>query len=164
MPDDFGRAREIIRAIGTEYLGEKLHTWDEVFESPDGVLWTAEMAGRVAGFACSGRVDRGVVLFHTDIVDPQLQRSGIGTALTLLRLATLDAEAVKMIVLQSTGHSMPFYQRFGFRAAEERHQDAVSKVWLRWMLLDFSEELARSAWRALDAAGVGTPFGRGDRW
>ncbi len=158
VPADAARGCEIVRSIGSEILGEKLHTWDEAFDSPNGNLWTAELAGQAAGFGCANVLEKGVVLLHSDVVDPAAQRQGIGSALTLLRLAILDEEEVSFVVLQSTDHSRPFYERFGFRAQDDQHIDPVSKVPLRWMSLKFSAHLAESAQAALGQAGVKTPL------
>lgn len=49
------------------------------------------------------------------LVSPGCQRSGIGTALVLARLALLKKEVVYRVFISAVAKSFGFYQRFGFR-------------------------------------------------
>jgi GNAT superfamily N-acetyltransferase len=113
-PSDYDRAVEIIRAIGHQYLGRNLASWDAVFQRQDGLIWAAVFGEVPIAFA--GRLDygEGVTCLHTDIVHPDYQRRGIGTLLCLTRIASIDTEAFDVLGVYATEHSTPFYQRFGF--------------------------------------------------
>ena len=139
---DYDHAYRIIRAIGEQKLGRNLRLWDEIFVSPTGYIWTALIGGRPVGFGCMDCYEEGTMTLHTDVVDPEYQRQGIGTALVLARLNTLDPAHFSQAILLATEHSRAFYERFGFEAEGMATYDPMADYTVQSMLLPFDDDVA----------------------
>ncbi len=150
---DLGSAQGIIRAIGTERLGQDLRSWDQVYHSTDGVIWTALYGDAVVGFGGIS-IYQEISFLHSDIVHPDAQGLGIGTALVLVRLATTDFTEQGRVGLAATEYSYSFYQRFGFEPVSEGNTDPSSSFQLFPMERTFSEQDGYEAWRVLEVAGA----------
>jgi len=107
----------------------------------------------VVGFA--GQTDHeDFILFHSDIVHPDAQGLGIGTALVLARIATTVFAKETQVGLLATEYSRGFYERFGFQKSGEGQEDSASKIHLFPMHRMFSDTDGDNAWRILDSSGV----------
>jgi len=86
---------------------------------PDG-FWNATMNGDVAGMV--GAVRYGPAAYVSMmVVDPALQRRGIGHALMKALLADLDRHDCTTVMLESTEEGMPLYRSFGFEVQGTTH-------------------------------------------
>lgn len=151
---DFDAVYETIRQIGEGVLGKGLRAWDEAFSAPNGLLWTAEIGGVPIGFAGSQEYGNGVMVFHSDLVNPDHQRNGVGSALVLARLATTDANAIDELGILATEFSRPFYERFGFCVEQEPVTDPFTKVTIYQMARSFHQALSDEAWSLLSGCRV----------
>jgi ribosomal protein S18 acetylase RimI-like enzyme len=92
--------------------------------------------GRIV--ACGGHAlepDGRTVSLCWGMVDPGLQRTGIGTALTLARLeAARSLPGTARIRLDTSQHTQGFYARFGFEA-EAVTQDGYAPGLDRWEMI-----------------------------
>lgn len=150
---DFDSARGIIRAIGSDRLGRDLRGWDDVFLAPNGLIWTALYGEAIVGFGAQSNYE-DLVLFHSDIVHPDAQGLGIGTALVLARLATSNLLDRTRVGLVATEYSMSFYERFGFESVGEGESEPGNSFLLFPMEGEFEPEDSDEAWRILDESGV----------
>jgi len=149
--EDLADLREAMKSIGREELGRGWKDWDRSYQSLRGPGWVAETAkGKGIGFCGTEDLGNGVMLFHSDLVHKEHQRGGIGTALVLLRLATLDGERIHTIGLLATQYSRGFYERFGFELEGEPEEDPLYEVTLYRMVLSFGESLSDQAWDLLE--------------
>ncbi len=153
-PGDCSALRSVTRAIGEGVLGWGLRNWEEAYEWPQGPCWTAEIGREPVGFAASSDCGNGVMLLHSDLVHPEQQRRGVGTALTLLRMATSDTAEIETLALLATHYSMPFYRRFGFHVHGEPMIDHFLKLTLFQMTLPYTVAISDAAHALLCAEGV----------
>lgn len=156
QPCDSSALRSVARAIGEDVLGWGwgIRSWEEAYECPQGPCWTAELGREPVGFASTRDCGNGVMLLHSGLVHPEQQRRGVGTALTLLRMATADSTEIKSLALLATHHSMPFYLRFGFEVYGEPMIDQFLKLTLFPMALPFTADIGAEAYALLCAEGI----------
>ena len=151
---DVAFVRSAAHRIGKNVLGTTYSTWHESFEGVENRAWTATISDTPAGFAAIEEYGEGIFILHSDIVVPDHQRKGIGTALVLVRLATLDEQFASAVGLLSTAKSITFYERFGFEPDSDPVEDSALGVTLTRMVLPFSTELRHSALENLESAGL----------
>jgi GNAT superfamily N-acetyltransferase len=121
---DRGRIEEISRAVGL-FRADEIPVALEVFDgavagSSDYLALGAEHDGRLAGWICWGPTPctLGTYDLYWMAVDPQLQGTGIGTALLLEMERRLQGLA-RLIIIETTGRAdysgtRAFYQARGY--------------------------------------------------
>jgi GNAT superfamily N-acetyltransferase len=147
---DFDHAYRVIRAIGTGQLGKDLRSWDKVFTELSGFMWVACVDATPIAFAGMSLPSDGIVFLHTDLVTPSYQRRGVGTVLTLTRLAALAGDEIDGVGVLATEHSAPFYARFGFETESEPQHDPFAGFHMHRMSMPFTPILGQSAESLLD--------------
>ncbi len=152
--DDIDFVRSTASRIGADVLGRTYSTWHESFEDLASCAWTAVISETPIGFGAIEDYGDGLSILHSDVVDPDYQRRGVGTALVLVRLATLDESLASTIGLLCTDQSISFYERFGFERDSDPIEDGSLGVTLTRLLRSFSERLSDSAWDNLKSAGI----------
>lgn len=103
---DLGDAHRLSQAVGWPH---RLEDWQFVLGAGHGLaaLLDGELVGTAMWWTYDGKVARlGMV-----IVDPAIQKMGIGKT---LMLAALDAIAVPTVMLNATAEGEPLYRRLGF--------------------------------------------------
>ncbi len=149
---DFDHAYRVIREIGPTFLGRNYRIWDNAFIAIQGDMWVACMDEVPVAFAALAPAALyGAPLLHTDIVSPAYQRRGIGTLLTLARLAAVTDESVEQIKVRATEHSTPFYQRFGFKLDAPPQLEPVEGYHVHCLSLPYSPATSESADTLLDS-------------
>lgn len=104
---DLPAAVELSRAVGWPH---RLEDWEFVLGLGHGIA--ARSGGRLVGTAMWWNYDHGLARVGMVVVDPKIQRAGIGARLMDALMATLDAPA---IVLNATEAGEPLYRRLGFQ-------------------------------------------------
>ncbi len=118
---DAATAAAIARRARTEAIADypDLHTTEEdlafyrgEIAGKSGWAWVDE-PGRVVGFV----IWRDAFIDHL-YVDPERQRSGIGTELLERAVAEMDGPEVRLWTFQANARAVAFYRRSGFRILE----------------------------------------------
>lgn len=147
----FERWARVVAPLGAGYItrgGEGVAVWLPPEHGPDVGLWTLVRAGLVwaplrfglgwlrrsaaiaADLARRQRADLDEPHWILDVlgVDPDCQRSGVGSALLAPVLARADAEALPCYVITHNPANVAYYQRFGFELLHvpDSHPRAIS--------------------------------------
>ena len=121
-------------------------------EIADGIqFWVAEDGGRLSGLM--GLQDKGkVVLVRHAYVAPQMQRTGVGSAL-LRHVQSLSDKPVLIGTWAAASWAIAFYRRHGFTVLPEAQKDALLREY--WSIpqrqLETSVVLADARWMAMSA-------------
>ena len=121
-------------------------------EIADGIqFWVAEDGGRLSGLM--GLQDKGkVVLVRHAYVAPQMQRTGVGSAL-LRHVQSLSDKPVLIGTWAAASGAIAFYRRHGFTVLPEAQKDALLREY--WSIpqrqLETSVVLADARWMAMSA-------------
>jgi N-acetylglutamate synthase-like GNAT family acetyltransferase len=109
----------------------EVRTWQRGIEENLGLMIVFIEDAILRGFAGVQFATESTVIFHSDGVDPDHRRQGIGTALTLARIAMLDEVVAPYdIGVLALERHIAFYQRFGFCQTSEVEYDPA----LGWSL------------------------------
>ena len=122
---------------------------------PDG-FWIAEYEGVIAGMVGAVRYGEAAYVSMM-VVEPMLQRRGIGNALMETLIADLERHGCTTIMLDATEEGLPLYRRFGFETFGATH-DVRNKT-VREVLATVAEPLPIGFDEivALDAEAFGVP-------
>ena len=115
-PTDLDACLDIYRSNLAEFLPDSIELLESHLSEPFSYFLIVESSTSV--FACGGldiQADSNSAGLAFGMVRREFHRSGIGSLLTLTRLALLDDEYDPAFVgLETTLAVEPFYQRFGF--------------------------------------------------
>lgn len=116
QPTDLDACLDIYRSNLAEFLPDTIELLESHLSEPFSYFLVVESPTLI--LACGGLdidADANCVGFTFGMVRREMHRSGIGSLLTLTRLALLDGEHDPAFVgLETTLAVEPFYQRFGF--------------------------------------------------
>lgn len=147
---DYDSAYRIIRAIGEAHLGKNLRAWDKTVVEWGARIQVATVDDQVVALAAVSYPFEHLMCLHTDLVDPAYQRRGIGTLLTLFRIASINVESVEQIGVLATEHSHPFYLRFGFVEESPPKYDPIQNHTMYCLGMPYTAELDKFANAVLD--------------
>lgn len=148
---DFDHAYRVIREIGPTYLGRNLRGWDKVFIELSSLMWVACIQDTPVAFAgLAPPSETSLPYFHTDLVSPAYQRRGLGTLLTLTRLAALVNDQIEHVGVLATEHSAPFYQRFGFELEDAPQLDPFAGYHIHRLSMPYAAHIGQAADELLD--------------
>lgn len=147
---DYDHAYRIIRAIGENHLGRNLRAWDKAVVEWGGHMHVATVENQVVALAGVSYPFEHLMCLHTDLVDPTYQRRGIGTLLTLFRIASINIESVEQIGVLATEHSQPFYNRFGFVEESPPQYDPIQDHTMYCLGMPYTAELDQFTNAVLD--------------
>jgi ribosomal-protein-alanine N-acetyltransferase len=82
--------------------------------------YIVEVAGEVVGAGGINFTEEGkLAKISWDIIHPDFQRTGVGSALTSFRIKNIrEVPGVKTIAVRTTQHAYPFYEKFGLKIRE----------------------------------------------
>lgn len=143
--DDYDHAYRVVREIGTSQLGRNLRAWDEVFMDLSSFMWVASVEDRPIAFAGMSLPSNGLIYLHTDLVSPAFQRRGVGTALTLTRIAASSEAETDRIGVLATELSASFYSRFGFKEEAHPELDPFTGFRIHRMSMPYTSVLGQTA-------------------
>jgi ribosomal protein S18 acetylase RimI-like enzyme len=106
---------------GLPAFGREIYA--EYLESPKHLVFIAEDTSGRAGTFGIHRIDEENVYISFVMVDPAIQKSGIGTTMLTAAIALLEPKRTEQnIFLTANPRSMPFYRQLGY---EEFHEEEM---------------------------------------
>jgi GNAT superfamily N-acetyltransferase len=101
--------------------------WERFLEADPEGCFVAEWDGQTAGTVATIIYQRRFAWIGMVLVDPELRKKGVGTALLLKALEHLEANRIPCVKLDATPQGKPIYERLGFRTEYEIERHVLTR-------------------------------------